>query len=74
MADRFNAELQRRYDLACHSIEANCQGIIFAAITGRDPEPLRKSNAEMEREIGEIREEAARRGITLLSAKRGNER
>lgn len=70
---RYDAELQRRYDLACRSIESNRQGIIFAGITGRDPEPLKKSNAELEREVAEIREEAARRGITLLSAKRGRE-
>lgn len=49
MADGFDAELQRQYDLACHSIEANCMGIAVAGITGRDPEPLRKSNAELER-------------------------
>lgn len=74
MDGTFDAELQRRYDLACHSIESNSQGIIFAGITGRDPEPLRKANAELEQEIAEIRQEAARRGITLLAAKRGNER
>lgn len=43
MADRSDTELQRRYDLACHSIEANYQGIIIAGITGRDPEPLKKA-------------------------------
>lgn len=61
-----NETLQDRYDSACMRLENNC----FCICCGASSSELLKQNAELQDEIAEIRKEAARKGIVLLSAKR----
>ena len=59
-------ELQDRYDAAALELEGNCKYFSFFP----NPDAVRRRNGELQKEIGEIKQEANRQGITLLSPKR----